>query len=228
MKDTILLLEDDTVLRMGIAFDLEAEGYQIIATNTCAAAIEAIKNRIIHLAILDVNLPDGDGFTCCRKIKEIKDIPVIFLTARDMMNDEINGFEVGADDYITKPFSNIILRKRVQAVLKRFTSSIQDDKYVDDYLYIDFNNYICKKQNQPLSLTPTEFKLLKLLIINSGNVVTRQMILEKLWDNRGNFVDEHALTVNVNRVRSKLESQKHKYIKTIYGLGYTWIGEKFE
>lgn len=228
MNNTILLLEDDNLLRMGVAFDLEAEGYQIISVGTCKAAIEAIRSNVIHLALLDVNLPDGDGFTCCKEIKQIQDIPVIFLTARDMITDELNGFEVGADDYITKPFSNIILRKRVQAVLKRSVSSISDNRYVDDYLYIDLNNYICKKQNQPLSLTPTEFKLLELLITNSGNVVTRLMILEKLWDNRGNFVDEHALTVNVNRVRNKLEDQNHKYIKTIYGLGYTWIGETLE
>lgn len=227
-KNTILILEDDNGLRIGLTFDLEAEGYEVIAVSSCRMALEAVEKSSIDLAILDVNLPDGDGFQVCREIKKLQDIPVIFLTARDLIIDQVNGFEAGADDYVTKPFSNVLLRKRVQAILKRTTSAKKDKVYEDGYLYIDFDNFISKKGNEILSLTPTEFKLLQVLMINGGSVVTRQMILEKLWDNSGNFVDEHALTVNINRVRSKLEDKEHKYIKTVYGLGYTWIGEHFE
>lgn len=227
-KNTILILEDDNGLRIGLTFDLEAEGYEVIAVSSCRMALEAVEKSSIDLAILDVNLPDGDGFQVCREIKKLQDIPVIFLTARDLIIDQVNGFEAGADDYVTKPFSNVLLRKRVQAILKRTTSAKKDKVYEDGYLYIDFDNFISKKGNEILSLTPTEFKLLQVLMTNGGSVVTRQMILEKLWDNSGNFVDEHALTVNINRVRSKLEDKEHKYIKTVYGLGYTWIGEHFE
>ncbi|MDU4890356.1 MAG: response regulator transcription factor [Clostridium sp.] len=227
-KNTILILEDDNGLRIGLTFDLEAEGYEVIAVSSCRMALEAVEKSSIDLAILDVNLPDGDGFQVCREIKKLQDIPVIFLTARDLIIDQVNGFEAGADDYVTKPFSNVLLRKRVQAILKRTTSAKKDKVYEDGYLYIDFDNFISKKGNEILSLTPTEFKLLQVLMTNGGAVVTRQMILEKLWDNSGNFVDEHALTVNINRVRSKLEDKEHKYIKTVYGLGYTWVGEHFE
>lgn len=227
-KNTILILEDDNGLRIGLTFDLEAEGYEVIAVSSCRMALEAVEKSSIDLAILDVNLPDGDGFQVCREIKQFQDIPVVFLTARDLIIDQVNGFEAGADDYVTKPFSNVLLRKRVQAILKRAKSAKKDTVYEDGYLYIDFDNFISKKGNETLSLTPTEFKLLQVLMTNGGSVVTRQMILEKLWDNSGNFVDEHALTVNINRVRSKLEDKDHKYIKTVYGLGYTWIGEHFE
>lgn len=224
----ILLLEDDNSLRIGLTFDLEAEGYEVIAVSNCDMALKAMEKSNIDLAILDVNLPDGDGFQVCREIKELKDVPVIFLTARDLIIDQVNGFEAGADDYVTKPFSNVLLRKRVQAILKRSEGNERGKVYDDGYLHIDFDNFISKKDNEILSLTPTEFKLLQILMINGKSVVTRQMILEKLWDNCGNFVDEHALTVNINRVRSKIEDKEHKYIKTVYGLGYTWVGEGFE
>lgn len=227
-KNTILVLEDDNGLRIGLTFDLEAEGYEVIPVSTCEMALQTVEKVNIDLAILDVNLPDGDGFEICRAMKQLQDLPVIFLTARDLIIDQVNGFEAGADDYVTKPFSNVLLRKRVQAILKRSGGNKKGKLYEDGYLYIDFENFVSKKNNEIISLTPTEFKLLQALMANSGSVVTRQMILEKLWDNSGNFVDEHALTVNINRVRSKLEDKEHKYIKTIYGLGYTWVGEDFE
>lgn len=225
---TILLVEDDNGLRIGLSFDLEEEGYEVIAVSNYKMALNVAEKRKMDLAILDVNLPDGEGFQLCKEIKKFHDIPVIFLTARDLINDQICGFESGADDYVTKPFSNVLLRKRVQAVLKRAGASKKSNVYDDGYIYIDFERFISKKENKPFSLTPTEFKLLHVLMVNEGSVVTRQMILEKLWDNDGNFVDEHALTVNINRVRSKLDDKEHKYIKTVYGLGYTWAGEHFE
>lgn len=225
---TILLVEDDTALRIGLSFDLEAEGYEVIGAGNCKEAREAMEQKDFQMAIFDGNLPDGDGFTLCRELKVLKDVPVMFLTARDLISDQVKGFDAGADDYVTKPFSNILLRKRVEAILKRASGSKKSKVYEDGYLYVDFDNFISKKEDISIALTPTEFKLLQVLMVNGGSVVTRQMILEKLWDNNGNFVDEHALTVNINRVRSKIEAKDHKYIKTVYGLGYTWIGERFE
>ncbi|MDO5294529.1 MAG: response regulator transcription factor [bacterium] len=224
-KKRILLLEDDKSLRIGLSYDLEAEGYEVLDCGSCEEALVFAKKTPIDLAILDVNLPDGDGFFTCLEIKKEQDIPVIFLTARDLIQDEIKGFEVGADDYITKPFSNILLRKRVHAVLKRCGEPSNSLLYDDGYLMVDLQNFIARIGEDTLTFTPTEYKLLSVLILNNGTVVTRQMILEKLWDHSGNFVDEHALTVNINRIRSKIEKSDRKYIKTVYGLGYTWTGE---
>jgi len=225
-KKSILLLEDDSSLRSGLRFDLEAEGYEVFESERCNQALAIVNGNHIDLAILDVNLPDGDGFSIYSDIKKVKEIPVIFLTARGLIQDEIKGFEVGADDYITKPFSNILLRKRIQAVLKRSEFNENTQIYDDGYLMVDLNRFVAKIGQENVMFTPTEYKLLSILIMNHGTVVTRQMILDKLWDNQGNYVDEHALTVNINRIRSKIEDKEHMYIKTVYGLGYTWMGDK--
>lgn len=224
---TILLVEDDKGLRIGLSYDLEAEMYEVIAVEHGREALEVAMKSNIHLVLLDVNLPDINGFLLAKELKKIKDIPMVFLTACDLIQDQVKGFEVGADDYITKPFSNVLLRKRIQAVLKRCTSKAEDI-YSDGFLTIHFNQMTIQKDSHSITLTPTEFKLLKILIANAGNIVTRQLILDKLWDNEGNFVDEHALTVNINRLRNKLETDTHKYIKTVYGLGYLWVGEKLD
>lgn len=220
---TILIVEDDTALRTGLEFDFTTEGYQVISAENGTKALEHIEG-IIELAILDVNLPDTDGFTLCRKIKSHKNIPVIFLTARDLEEDEMQGFECGADDYVTKPFSMPLLRKRAEAVLKRYSQN--NAVYSDGYITVNFESFTATRENEVILFTPTEYKLLKVFMVNSGRVITRQVLLEKLWDNENNFVDEHALTVNINRLRGKLENGNHKYIKTVYGMGYIWVGDR--
>ncbi|MEW9096270.1 MAG: response regulator transcription factor [Clostridiaceae bacterium] len=222
----ILIIEDDEMLSAGLRFDLEADGYVVNTAYTIKQALESIEHKEYDLIVIDVNLPDGNGFFLCSKIKERKDIPIIFLTACDMESDQIKGFDLGADDYITKPFSMPLFRKRVSVVLKRNENANIKNLYSDGYLIINFDTLEAIKDSETISLTPTEYKLLKLFISNAGIVLTRQILLERLWDNDGNFVDEHALTVNINRLRSKIESPNHKYIKTIYGMGYQWAGEK--
>lgn len=219
---TILIIEDDNALRGGLEFDLAAEGYNVIAAENAGTAIDKIQNA--DIVLLDVNLPDMEGFELCRVIKERRKIPVIFLTCRDLESDELNGFSCGADDYITKPFSLPVLRKRIAAVLKRSTSL--GDVYSDEFLTVDFDRLTAFAGGKNISFTPTEYNLLKIFVSSGGSVLTRQVLLEKLWDNRGNFVDEHTLTVNINRIRSKIEDENHKYIKTIYGIGYIWYNEK--
>lgn len=214
------------MLSAGLRFDLEADGYVVNTAYTIKQALESIEHKEYDLIVIDVNLPDGNGFFLCSKIKERKDIPIIFLTACDMESDQIKGFDLGADDYITKPFSMPLFRKRVSVVLKRNENANIKNLYSDGYLIINFDTLEAIKDSETISLTPTEYKLLKLFISNAGIVLTRQILLERLWDNDGNFVDEHALTVNINRLRSKIESPNHKYIKTIYGMGYQWAGEK--
>lgn len=218
---TILLIEDDVALRDGLTFDLSAEGYKILSAENGKRAA-ALLEQTVDIALLDVNLPDTDGFTLCREIKKKKKIPVIFLTCRDLEADELQGFDSGADDYVTKPFSMPLLRKRIAAVLGR---SGNGAVYADGFLQIDFDKLTARAGEKQISFTPTEYKLLRIFTANGGNVLTRRILLEQLWDNENNFVDEHALTVNINRIRSKIEDDSHKYIKTVYGIGYVWNGE---
>lgn len=138
----------------------------------------------------------------------------------------MRGFDCGADDYITKPFSMALLHKRIRAVLKRTDKDSTHKGYSDGYLTVDFDTTNVTLDGTRLILTPTEYKLMKLFIDNKGKVLTRQIILERLWDANGNFVDEHALTVNIGRLRSKFEKDDHKYIKTVYGMGYMWDGDR--
>lgn len=219
----ILIVEDDTALRTGLTFDLKAEGYRVLTAENGKTALSMIENSV-ELVLLDVNLPDMDGYAVCKKIKAAYNIPVIFLTARDMEQEQIQGFECGADDYVTKPFSNQLLRKRIAAVLKRYGSG--NSMYEDDFLKVDFDRFTASIEGKNITFTPTEYRLLKIFMSNAGNVLTRQLLLEKLWDNEGNYVDEHALTVNINRLRGKIESSRHSYIKTVYGIGYIWSGDR--
>ena len=222
----ILIVEDDPVLSSGLAVNLENCGYEIESAQTGAEAIEKLKKIKIDLILLDINLPDMDGFKVCQKMKNIKSIPILFLTARDMEIDEVRGFASGADDYIKKPFFVYGLQCRIAAVLQRYGKYSKRDIWTDGHITIDFESLQIIKENEKVMITSFEFKLLKLLINNRNLVLTRRMLLEKLWDNeREYYVDEHALTVCINRLRGKLEDAKHKYIKTIYGMGYTWIGE---
>lgn len=221
----ILVIEDDKGLNDGLVYDLQEEGYEVFSALTASLALEIFKVQDINLVLMDGNLPDSDGFTLCRQMKKLRDVPVIFLTARDLEQDEMRGFDCGADDYITKPFRMALLHKRIQAVLKRTDAASTHKGYSDGYLAVDFDTTNVTLDGTRLILTPTEYKLMKLFIDNKGKVLTRQIILERLWDANGNFVDEHALTVNIGRLRGKLEKDDHKYIKTVYGMGYMWDGE---
>mgnify|MGYP000124513316 CR=1 FL=1 len=223
----ILLIEDDKDLNLGLTYDLKAEGYQVHSARTLGDAMAVLEKEEVDLLLLDGNLPDGDGFDLCRAVKEESGLLVILLTARDLEEDEITGFDSGADDYITKPFSMAVLHKRIEALFRRSGSDdCHRNLYDDGYLLIDFDGLTAYKGGETLVLTPTEFKLLRLLIANAQKVVTKTLILEKLWDHAGNFVDEHAVAVNINRLRKKIEDESHVYIKTMYGMGYQWKGQE--
>ena len=177
------------------------------------------------MIVLDINLPDGNGFDFCRDIKGSRpDTAVIFLTANDMESDMLKGYELGADDYVTKPFPISVFQKKVAALLSRMKKSAGGDCYNDGNLLIDFAEMTATRDGESISFTPMEYRLLKILIKNPRTVLTRQILLEKLWDIDGNFVDEHALTSTISRIRSKIEKPDHAYIKTVYGMGYMWIG----
>ncbi len=219
---TILLIEDDRDLNAGLTYDLEMEHYNVFSAFTLAEGQSILDSGTPDLILLDGNLPDGDGFDFCRTVKSKQEIPVIFLTARDMEQEEMQGFDCGADDYITKPFKMPILHRRIQAAFRKTGAREERSLYDDGYLRIDFDQMTAVRDNETLPMTPTEFKILRLLIVNADKVLTKRLLLEKIWDNSGNFVDEHAVAVNINRLRKKIESQGHVYIKTLYGVGYQW------
>lgn len=222
----ILVVEDDVMLNSGLCYNLELDEYRAVPVHDAATALEKIGGESFDLIILDVNLPDGDGFELCKKIKTVQDIPVVFLTARDLEVDVMIGFDLGADDYITKPFNINIFRKKVAAVLRRSERSTDQKLYVCGDLVIDFDKLAASVRDEPVVLTPTEYKILKIFTSNPDILLTRQVLLENLYDVDANFVDEHALTVNINRLRSKIEAGDRKYIRTVYGMGYIWAGDK--
>lgn len=222
----ILVIEDDIMMNSGICYNLELDQYNAVPAHNAAAALDKIRSEDFDLVVLDVNLPDGSGFDLCKEIKAQQDVPVVFLTACDLEKDVMAGFELGADDYITKPFNINIFRKKVAAILKRCEKKCNEAVYVCGDLVIDFNRLTAVIQDEPVVLTPTEYRVLKIFTSNPGILLTRQVLLGKLYDVDANFVDEHALTVNVNRLRSKIEMDGRKYIKTVYGMGYLWAGDK--
>lgn len=220
----ILIIEDDKLLLNTLKFDLESDGFEIITGNSYEEGMNSINNNTIDLAILDINLPDGDGFNICKEIKDKSNLPIIFLTARDLEADEIKGFDLGADDYIIKPFSLKLLKKRINAILRRAGFHQDQPNYDDGFLTIDFDAWEINCYGKKYSLTPTEANLLLFFIESKGIILTRKFLLEKLWDQNLKFVNDHALSVQINRLRDKIEDDEHKYIKTIYGIGYQWIG----
>ena len=221
----ILVVEDDRLLNNTLCYNLSATGYEVDAALTKSVAERFCRKQEYDLIVLDINLPDGNGFDFCRDIKESRpDTAVIFLTANDMESDMLKGYELGADDYVTKPFPISVFQKKVAALLSRMKKSAGGDCYNDGNLLIDFAEMTATRDGESISFTPMEYRLLKILIKNPRTVLTRQILLEKLWDIDGNFVDEHALTSTISRVRNKIENPDHAYIKTVYGMGYMWIG----
>lgn len=225
----ILVVEDDLALSAGLCFELDTSGYLTVAAYGCQKARYFLENEHFDLVILDVNLPDGNGSDLCREIKAARpELPVIFLTANDLEEDILNGFDLGADDYITKPFHTQILKRRAEVALRRGNSGAKAamDGYDDGFLRLDFQALTAVRSGEKLSITPNEYKLLRVLTANAGNLVTRQLLLEKLWDCDENYIDDHTLTVTMNRLRAKIEEEGHSYIRTVRGMGYIWTGGK--
>lgn len=223
----ILVVEDDLTLSAGLCFELDAGGYLTVPAYTCQKARLLLKKDSFDLALMDVNLPDGSGFALCKELKTAcPGLPVIFLSANDLDEDILNGFDLGAEDYITKPFNTEILKRRVEVALRHKAPVSSPDRYDDGFLRLDFQSLFASRGTEKLAITPNEYKLLRILTANGGNLVTRQFLLEKLWDCNGNFIDDHTLTVTMNRLRAKIEEKDHSYIKTVRGMGYIWLGDR--
>lgn len=221
----ILVVEDDRLLNNALCYNLNTAGYAVDSALTKSVAGSFLTKQDYDLIVLDVNLPDGNGFDFCREVKERRpDTAIIFLTANDMESDMLKGYELGAEDYVTKPFPMSVFQKKLAVVLGRLTKQYGGDTYEDGTLTINFSEMSAALSGKPLTFTPLEYRLLKILMKNPQIVLTRQVLLEKLWDADGNFVDEHALTAAISRVRNKIETPDRQYIKTVYGMGYMWIG----
>lgn len=221
----ILVVEDDHLLNNTLCYNLNAAGYKVDSALCKKEAEHYIEKQKYELIVLAVNLPDGNGFDFCKEAKErCPETAVIFLTANDMESDMLKGYELGADDYVTKPFPMSVFQKKLAALLSRIAKQSEEDKYDDGTFAIDFKEMTASLAGKALVFTPLEYRLLKIFTKNPQNVLTRQMLLERLWDIDENFVDEHALTVAVSRVRNKIETNGQQYIKTVYGMGYMWVG----
>lgn len=219
----ILLVEDDAALNRGICLALQSEELHLKSCADLAAARDSLAQDSFDLLILDINLPDGSGLDLLRTFRKNHATPVILLTANDMETDVVTGLEMGADDYITKPFSLAILRARVNAQLRRAAPG-GDVIRLDGFLF-DFVNMEFTRDNVPVELSKTEQKLLRLLVENRGVTLSRDMLVDRIWTDGAAFVAENALSVTVKRLRDKLEATPAHpvYIKTVYGLGYTWV-----
>lgn len=228
MQKKIMVVEDDLVLSAGLCFELDSAGYLTVAAYNCQKAHQLLAGDHFDLALLDVNLPDGNGFDLCKALKTLRpEMPVIFLTANDLEQNVLDGFDLGAEDYVTKPFSMKILLRRVEAVLRRSGQSKAEEsgqRWSDGYLTLDFGALTAQRGGETLTITPNEYKLLRVLTDNTGHILTRQVLLERLWDSGGNFIDDHTLTVTMNRLRAKIEDDTHSYVQTVRGMGYIWKG----
>ncbi|PWL87516.1 MAG: DNA-binding response regulator [Escherichia coli] len=218
----ILILEDDFAIAMGLEYSLKNEGYAVTVCNTVAQAKEAIEKNKFSLYVLDLTLPDGNGYDVCKLIKSQGDLPVIFLTAFD---DEVNvvmGLELGADDYISKPFRIKELLARIKSVLRRYTNDSNDGKIQIKNIKINTNEARVFKNGKEIVLTAMEYRLLLILINNRGKILSRNQLLEEIWDVSGDFVNDNTLTVYIKRLRDKIEDEPDnpQIVKTVRGMGY--------
>lgn len=220
----ILIVEDDRGLNRGIALALKEETVEFLSALTLAQ--EIWKNNAVDMVLLDVNLPDGSGYELLKEIRRASQIPVLMLTANDLEIDEVTGFRLGADDYITKPFSLMVLRARVERMRFRIRQT-ESYGYEDERFQFFYDEMRYLADGQEIVLSKTEQKLLKLFTEHIGQTLTREQLIDTLWTGDRKYVDENALSVTVNRLRRKLEGKGRECpIQTVYGLGYVWEKRK--
>ncbi len=217
-----MVVEDDRALNEGIAFALRREGYLTNSAYSLREAREKLEERM-HLVLLDINLPDGDGREFLGSVLAGQPAPVLLLTARDTEEDMLQGFRAGCDDYITKPFSMPVLLMKIAAVLKR-SEGVSRQIYTNGELLYDFENKTLTRRGEAVELTALECRLMEFFLHNRGIVLTRERILDRIWDADERFVESRTLNVTIRRLRMKVEENPEEpiYIKTVFGLGYKW------
>lgn len=222
-RQSILILEDDEDLAEGISLSLQCSEYTFYLCGTAARARELLSRQRFDLLMIDINLPDGNGLKLCRSIRKTSRVPIMLLTAKDMELDIVKGFESGADDYVTKPFSPMVLRARVRALLRRISGD-EKAEYKDSVFQFYFDTMKFYKNRTDIELSKTEQRILYILVMNAGQIITRKRLLEWVWPEGTEYVEDNALSVGIRRLRDKLEdaSKKPVYIRTVYGKGYMW------
>lgn len=221
----ILLLEDDKLLNDGIKIALNKDGHEVCQCYSVFQAEKFNKEKSFDVMLLDINLPDGSGLDFCKSIRSKgESVPVIFITANDTENDMLLGFANGCDDYIAKPFSISVLCQKIIAILKRTAAGENTSKLKYKNMLINFDKKQVLINDEVCHLTSTEYKLIEIMAKNRGKALTRNMLLEQIWDIDGNFIDENTLSVHIKRLRSKIEpdAKNPQYIKTVFGIGYTF------
>lgn len=218
----IMIVEDDRGLREGIALALKREEFTFTLCESLEEADRTLlENKDIDLVLLDINLPDGSGYDLLRRIRVESDIPVIILTANDWEMEEVRGLELGAADYITKPFSLMVLRARIDKVLES-TGREKRKMWQFGEFSFSFEEMRFFKGKEEIPLSRTEQKLLRMLVENRNTVLTREQLVDRIWTDGAEYVDENALSVTVGRLRSKLGESGEGYLRTVYGKGYVW------
>lgn len=222
-KQRLMILEDDEDLAEGISLSLNSADLEFVLCKTIAEAKDMLLHQSFDLLIFDINLPDGSGLELCREVRESSRIPIALLTAKNMELDIVKGLECGADDYITKPFSLMVLRARVRALLRRNLGE-QKSEYRDKVYQFSFDTMKFYKEGKSIELSKTEQRILYLLVFNPGQILTRERLLEWVWPDGTEYVEDNALSVGIRRLRDKLEDvpSKPAHIKTVYGKGYIW------
>lgn len=219
----VLIVEDDAIIASGLEYAILQEGFEVIVKSSVKEAIEVISDPSISLLLLDLSLPDGTGYMICEAAKKIRDVAVIFLTAVDDEGNVVKGLDMGADDYITKPFRIRELISRMKSVLRRYEKTETVDSVITvQNLKIYLKEAKVFKDQEEIILTAMEYRLLLTMIQNAGQVLTRNQLLEGIWDVSGEFVNDNTLTVYIKRLREKLEENpaNPSIIKTVRGMGY--------
>ena len=220
-KHKILIVEDDIDLREGLSFSFSSDGYDVMEAETQKEGLREIKKGGCDLVLLDCNLPDGTGFELCKEVRSYSNIPIIMLTSRDTELDEIKALELGVNDYLSKPFSLGVLKARMKRILQE---KEKITKIVTGSLSIDQSACKVYKRGEEISLSKLEYRLLLYLIENKNHILSKEQILEKIWDSDGKYVDNNTVSVNISRLRTKIEDDisNPKWIKTVHGIGYIW------
>lgn len=217
----ILIIEDDEDLREGLAFSLQMDGYEIRCAGTKREGLDRIRGESFDLVLLDCNLPDGSGFDLCTQIGAGETIPVFMLTARNTEMDEVKALELGVADFMSKPFSLAVLKARIRKILN---SSAPDMRLVSGGITVDRDGCRVYRRDEEVMLSRVEYQLLLYLMENRNRVLSKEQILEHVWDSQGKFVDENTLSVNIRRLRAKIEEDPGHpaRIRTVHGIGYVW------
>lgn len=224
--NNILLVEDDLSLIEGLEFSLKKNDFQVVVARTVQEAILKLSEQEFNLLLLDLTLPDGSGFEVCKKAKQMSNVPIIFLTVSDEEVNIVMGLDMGGDDYITKPFKLNELISRINAVLRRagLSNSLFQKELQSNDIVVKLEENRVTKDGHEIELTVVEYRLLCFLMHNPNTTLKREVILDRLWDGSGSFVDDNTLSVYVRRLRSKIEDdpENPSYLLTVRGMGYKW------